>query len=327
MENKKIMIYAELLHNEVLPVAYELLSKTRQIFPAADVEVAMVALGNGLDSAVAELKASGADRVYRLESPLLEVFHIDYFEAALLAAIEQFAPDILLIPATAQGEELAPTLGLTLKTGVAAHCVDLQVINGNYAQLTPAFGGKVISEIYTPDTRPQITSVKPGAFTALPQAERQASVEVLDMQALAELETAIRVLAVEERPAQGRQLEDAEIVLCGGMGIGNQENWDQLEALAAAMGGATGYTRSVVDCEWVADESRMIGTSGKSVKPKVYIGVGISGATHHVCGIKDAGVVISINSDAEADVFAVSDYKVVADGMQIVSALQELVAK
>ena len=324
MDNKKIMIYAELLHNEVQPVTYELLSQVRCIFPQPDVTVALAVMGDQIDCAVGELSGSGADVIYSMCSPLLDIFHIDYFEAALFKAVEDFDPDILLTPATAQGEELAPTLGITLRTGVAAHCVDLQVIDGNFVQLTPAFGGKVISEIYTPHTRPQIASVKPGTFCAEELAPKAAEIRPLDMGFLCGLETGIRVLGLEETPLTGRQLEAADIVICGGYGVGNAENWQQLERLADKLGGATGYTRSVVDCGWVNDESRMIGTSGKTIKPKVYLGIGISGATHHVCGMKDAGVVISVNNDAEADVFAVSNYKVVADGMAIISALNEL---
>jgi electron transfer flavoprotein alpha subunit len=124
---------------------------------------------------------------------------------------------------------------------------------------------------------------------------------------------------IEQRTFEGVPLEKAPVVICGGFGVGSPENWRQIEKLAGLLGGAAGCTRPVVDQGWVEDERQMIGTSGKTVRPKVYIGSGISGATHHVCGMKDSGVIISINMDKDAEIFGVSDFKIIADGASVIS--------
>ena len=326
MSNRRILIYAELKGGQMQPSSLELLSKAREVFPEKEVKVAFVAAGDGITDAVEALSKAGADAVYSMESEKLRIFNLDYAAAAVLEAVGKFDPDILLIAASTFGEELAPTLGVKLKTGVAAHCVDLkEAEDGTFVQLVPAFGGKVIGEILIPRTRPQIASVKPGMFDIVKQEQRNCSIEQLDHEALDKCPSKIQALRVVERKPEGMPLERAELVVCGGFGTGSQENWDNLEKLAELLGGAAGSTRPVIDEGWVPNEQRMIGTSGKTVRPKVYLGAGVSGATHHVCGMKDSGVVININRDENAEIFHVSDYKAVADGAAVIKELIALI--
>ncbi|HWQ77189.1 MAG TPA: electron transfer flavoprotein subunit alpha/FixB family protein [Anaerovoracaceae bacterium] len=322
MKNKKILIYAELKNSRVQNSSLELLTKARQIFREDGTEIAFTVAGDDVGEAVKELSASGADAVYVIESGLLKIFNIDYYSAALMNAVKEFAPDVLLISATTFGEELAPTLGVKLKTGAAAHCVDLKVNEeGNFIQMVPAFGGKVIGEIMITKAKPQIASVKPGMFSAEKQEARDCRVVWMDGGAVETCPSKIRAIKVSEREPDSLPLENAEVVICGGVGVGSKENWDDVITLARLLGGAAGNTRPAVDEGWVDDEQNMIGTSGKTLRPKVYVGVGVSGATHHVCGMKDSGVVISVNSDLNAEIFKVSDYKAVADGPAVVKEL------
>jgi electron transfer flavoprotein alpha subunit len=173
MENQRILIYAELNGGRVESSYFELLSKAGELFPSGGAEVAAVILGSGTENAIGELSGSGADFVYGMDDEKLRLFHIDYYAEAVLQAVKEFDADILLIPASSYGEELAPTLGVKLKTGVAAHCMDITVADdGQFIQMVPAFGGKVICEIFTPNTRPRIASVKPGMFPAIRQPAR-----------------------------------------------------------------------------------------------------------------------------------------------------------
>ncbi|MGI6721900.1 MAG: electron transfer flavoprotein subunit alpha/FixB family protein [Anaerovoracaceae bacterium] len=321
MENKNILIYAELGAEKLDPSCYELLSKSRSLF-GDDAQLAVAVLGCGVEGAAHEAAAAGADLVFKLDDEKLAVYNVDYYSAALEEINELFQPHVILMTAGSTGEELAPTMGLRLNTGVAAHCVDLCLDDeGQLVQMVPAFGGKVIGEIYTPDSIPQIASVKPGTFNAEPLPQREAEIVTVSGRRLEDTDSAIRAISVQKKEAGSMPIEKAPVIVCGGFGVGSEENWQQLEKLAHLLGGTTGCTRPALDSGWTDDEQKMIGTSGKNVRPKVYIGSGVSGATHHVCGMKDSGVIISINNDEEAEMFKSSDYKVVADGAKIISAL------
>ncbi len=326
MKKKKILIYGELEKGNLHSVFFELLSKAKEIFTDEDVYFGAVVLGNNIDSAATEAKNSGIDAVYTLDDQRLAVFQPDYFREALAAAVYEFEPDLFLIGATYAGEELAPALGIRLKTGVAAHCTDLRLTeDSDLAQMVPAFGGKVIGEIFTPNTRPQIASIKPGMFLSVPQKARDSVHYILNNSLLDAVPERIRIRGVNKKEISKMPVEKAEIVICGGYGIGSMENWNALEQLAEKLGGAVACTRPAIDAGWMEDEGSMIGTSGKSIRPKVYIGIGISGATHHVCGMKNAGLIVNINSDLNAESFDVSDYKVIGDGNLIVkNMLNEL---
>ena len=247
-------------------------------------------------------------------------------------------PDVLLMGATALGESVAPILGVRLGTGVAAHCVDIRTNDeGRIGYMVPAFGGKVIGEIFIPDAepgKPAIATVKPGMFEdcALPEKGEASSdckgeaaglCKFIDGDAMAaDIEKGgFRMISATPRETAGSDIAKAQVILCGGFGIGSSENWEKLVQIADKLGGAAGCTRPVVDMEWGPDEYSMIGTSGRTVKPKVYVGFGISGAAHHVCGIQDAGVIISINNDKEAEVFKVSDYCGTYDAGQVIDEL------
>ena len=310
MANKKVMVYAELENGVVQGSALELMSKARDLFTDSDMEFAYVTAGD--------------NKVYVCENAKLNMFNVDYYTAAVSEAIKAFDPDVVLMPASTYGEELSPTVALKFKTAGAAHCVDLTLReDGSFVSMVPAFGGKVIGEILIPNTRPQISSIKPGLFSAGELPDLGAEVVTIDGAVIDNTPSKIKAISIEEKAPEGIPVEKAEIIICGGFGIGSQENWDKLEVLADKVGGTTGCTRPVVDEGWVPDDQKMIGTSGKGVRPKIYVGFGISGAAHHLCGMKDAGLIITVNQDKEAPIFGASDYAVVADDMAIVDALIE----
>lgn len=248
----------------------------------------------------------------------------------LQKTVAEERPDVLLMGATALGEEIAPAMGIRLGTGVAAHCVDMELrYDGEVVFLIPAFGGRVIGEIMIPDVqpgRPAIATVKPDIFSAdaalVSEINKNNRLRVIDLEPAGE-HRGFQLTGRQPRPRAAVDIGKAELILCGGAGLGSPETWQRLENLAKALGGAAGCTRPVVDAGWGPDESSMIGTSGRSVRPKVYIGFGISGAAHHLCGIKDADVIISINKDKKADIFNASDHKGVFNAEDVLSALEE----
>lgn len=323
MLKDKAMIFAEIHNGETASVFQELLSKAQELTTG---EIACVALGSGIGPALSALEKSGVDRIYALDDPRLSVYHPDYFSAALMDAVRRFDPRILMIGATSMGEELAPTLGIRLDTGVAAHCMDVVLTEDDrLAQLVPAFGGKVIGEIFTPAHNPKIISIKSGILQAKALEAKTCVTEKLDASIL-DFSSPISVQSVSCDVPGGKLIEKADFVACSGYGMPSRESWDKMNALSERLDGACGYTRPVIEFGFVDGERNMVGTSGKSIRPKVYLGLGISGSTHHVCGMKDAGVIIAVNTDPAAEIFQVCDYKIVGDGEKILDALLEELA-
>lgn len=319
-----IWVVAEQMPGRLAPVSLEILGQAgRLASEAGGREVAALLLGHGVGAFAEELLAFGADKVHLVEDPRLELYQNDTYGAVLSKLILRERPDVVLFGASAVGEELAPTVAARLDTGLGAHCTNLGMRpDGTLTMGVLGFGGRVHTEMFCPSMRPQMASVKPGMFQPPPRSETGGKVVREDGAALlSDVEIRLRTVKVVREEPEGMPLEQAEVVVAGGWGVGGKENWRILTELARELSGAVGCTRPALDEGWTAGEHTMIGTSGKTVRPKVYIGVGISGSSHHTVGIKDAGVIISVNSDPRAPVFECSDYRVVADFRKILSPL------
>jgi electron transfer flavoprotein alpha subunit len=252
----------------------------------------------------------------------MEPYRLMPYVSVLAAAGRQHEPDILLFGATAMGMELAPRLAARLGTGLSAHCIDLRMAeNGNLLQVVPGWGGGVLATIECPERRPQMATVMPGAFRKPEPLAQSGDVVALDIGDDLDL-SGPSVLETRREERVGVPLEAADVVVAGGWGIGTPDGWNLVEGLAAELGGAVGATRPPVDEGW-AREEQMIGQSGRTIRPRLYIGLGISGMMHHVVGMDESGEVIAINTDPKAAIFDVSDVAVVGDYRQIVPALIE----
>lgn len=324
---KDILIYAEIIDGKVTDNALELIGEARRLtslLPDGG-QVISVVMGKAVRQHADLLAAYGAERVVIFENDILEHYRNDLYGEALTAVIRKCSPEIVLIGSSYRGSEIAPTVAAKLRTGLAAHCTELKIDStGQFIQVVPAFGGKVLGDILTPGHRPKMASIKPGIMQKRPIEACSASIEefTTDIQGLG---NAIKFLDDERISTSGKPLHEAECIIGGGFGIGSKENWAVLEELATLLNGATGCTRPALDEGWTTGEQTMIGTSGVAVRPKVYINAGISGAAHHTCGMKDAGLVISINKDENAAIFGSSDIKIVADWKQILPILIEKV--
>ena len=243
--------------------------------------------------------------------------------------IRQEKAEVVLIEANVAGQKLAAALGIELETGVAAHIIDItENKNGELTFLIPSPEENKAEEIFVPGAgpdHPAIATVRAGTFEGDNLTAGAFEIVRCDWQARREKRHGFTCKGFEERQKQAADITKAEIIFCGGYGISSAETWNKIQMLADKYGGAAACTRPVVDAGWGADESQMIGTSGRSVRPKVYVGFGISGAAHHLCGIKDAEVIISINNDKNAEVFAASDYKGVFDAEAVIDELLKLV--
>jgi electron transfer flavoprotein alpha subunit len=330
--SKKIWIHAEAAGGRMVNAAFELLSKAHDLAGAmgGGTEVEATLIGSGLEQEARRLAEWGAKTIYLADDPDLRMYSPLTFVPILAELAAEHRPDIYLFGATATGSALGPAVAARLKTGMAAHCLDLRVNEDKkLVSLVPSFGGKVVGEILCPGGNPQMASVKPGIFTPKDPVPVPVRIEKLDASrwkkpgAPGDIQR-LKPLSVVRRPPRGLPLNEADVVVCGGFGIGTQENWQLLEKLAEYLGGAAACTRPAVDEGWTGEHS-MVGTSGQSIRPKVYIGFGISGATHHICGMNESGVVISVNRDAEAPIFEVSDVRIVADVNSILPLLTEAV--
>lgn len=317
LDCKDVWIFAEQKDGKINASFFELLSKGKELFESFEEKRNLVAiiLGNENSSAVEELTKSGVDAVFSVEHDKLSDYHPDYFAKVLYELAVAKKPEMILIAATSIGSELAPTVAAKLKTGLAAHCADIGIGDHNeVVAIIPAFGGKMLGEILIPTARPIMATVKPGVFEkhVLAPAEDviviQPEVAFLD-----NMESAITFVGQQAVEVTDTPIEEAEVVVCVGLGISSQENWEKANELAHVLKGSICYTRPVVDLGYIDNENAMIGTSGKMIRPKLYIGFGVSGSAHHICGMKDSGLVININTNEKAEIFNTSNYKVIGD--------------
>jgi electron transfer flavoprotein alpha subunit len=320
MAEPQIWVFIEQRQSVIHEVGLELLGKARELADPVGARVAALLLGAGVLPLADTLISFGADMVLVADHPALEPYRLLPYTQVLAEACRARQPDIMLFGATSLGVELAPRLAARLKTGLSAHCIDLQLdADGHLLQLVPGWGGGVLATIKTPEHRPQMATVRPGVMKKPQPAPRSGQVipltpgEDLDL-------SGPRVLEVHRQEPQELPLETAEVVVAGGFGVGGPEGWKRLEELARLLGGAVGATRPPVDEGW-ASEEQMIGQSGKTVRPRLYIGVGISGMSHHVVGMDEAEFVVAINTDPQAAIFEVADLAIVGDQREIIPLL------
>jgi electron transfer flavoprotein alpha subunit len=320
MEKPEIWVFLEQRDGVLHEVGLELLGKARELAGARRGKVAALLLGSGVVPLATQAIAHGADLVLMADHSALEPYRLLPYTAVLARAVREWQPSILLFGATAMGMELAPRLAARLETGLSAHCLDLQLdADGLLLQMVPGWGGGVVATIKCPAHRPQMATVMPGVMKKLEPARRVGRVINLPVDSDLDL-SGPQVLEVHREEPRAAPLETAEVVVAGGFGIGGREGWQLLEELAGLLGGAVGATRPPVDEGWAAEE-QMIGQSGKTVRPRLYIGVGISGMSHHVVGMEGSETVVAINSDPQAPLLALADIAVVGDYREILPPL------
>jgi electron transfer flavoprotein alpha subunit len=320
MRPQHIAVFIEQRNNVVLDVGLELLGKARQLADSSGGRVIAMLPGKNLENLAKALIPYGADTVLKADNPLLEPYRLLPYTAILEKACKIYDPDIFLFGATRMGMELAPRLAARLNTGLSAHCIDLELdADGKLLQMVPGWGGGVVATIKCPVHNPQMATIMPGVMKKLEPGPRPG--QVLDLPVEKEVNIpGPRVLEVHIEEPEGMPMEKADVVVAGGWGIGGPEGWKLLDELARLLCGAVGATRPPVDEGW-AVESQMIGQSGKTIRPRLYIGAGISGMTHHVVGMDESDCIVAINTNPKAAIFEVCDIAVVADYRKILPPL------
>ncbi len=323
---KGVLVFAEQRQGKVQPVTYELIGKGLELAGKLGEEVVVYLAGSNLDSEAADLLYYGVDRVYLYDHPALERFRIEPYTALMVDLVNQIKPNIILMGATPVGRSLAPRVAARLRTGLTADCTLLDVkSNGDLVQTRPAFGGDVMAQIITPRHRPQMATVR---YKVMPMAERVSTPHGEVVRCPVDeslLQSGIEILGFKPYEAVS-SITDAEVIVAAGRGIGKPEGLELLGELARLLGGAVGVTRPLVEQGW-ADYTKQIGMSGRTVRPKLYIACGISGAIQHVAGMRGSDVIFAINTDPNAPILDTAHYGLVGDLYEIVPALIEALQK
>jgi electron transfer flavoprotein alpha subunit len=323
---KHVWVFVEHDRGHVHPVSWELMGEARKLADKLQVDVAGVLLGGPdepLDSFAKEAYAYGADRCYIVRDPVLKGYRNEPFTKGLTDLVNKHQPEIMLLGATTMGRDLAGSVATTLGTGLTADCTELNIDGRALAATRPTFGGSLLCTIMTLAYRPQMATVRPRVMQ-MPRRDDTRSGEVVEM-ALGMVETDIVTKLLDFIPDANRNtvnLAYADVIVSGGKGLKNADNFQLVWELAKVLGAEVGATRAVVQAGW-AEAERQVGQTGKTVRPKLYIAAGISGAIQHRVGMESSDVIVAINTDPNAPIFDFAHYGIVGNAMQVLPVLTQ----
>jgi electron transfer flavoprotein alpha subunit len=320
----EIFVLVEHRKGEVREITYQMLHKADELCRELSHELTAILIG-GKDAVPLNDFAKRADRVIAVEDDRMKDFNADLYKETLRELIEARGPLLTLMAHSAYGMDLAPSLSIKTGYPLATDCVDIIIEDGRPKVLRQIYAGKLFSKVSFKNSRRYLITVREGAFPPDEGGERRG--EVTRQAPPSDLpESRKQFVAFEDAGAGEVDISQAELLVSVGRGIGEEENIARIKELAELMGGTLSCSRPVVDKNWLP-KHHQVGTSGKTVKPKVYLAFGISGAFQHIAGIASAGTVIAINKDKKAPIFRVADYGVTDDLFKIVDALKEKLAK
>jgi len=315
-----VWVFAEQRGGEVASVAYELLGVGRKLADELDTELSSVLFGAS-DTEAQELIRWGADKVYLSNAQIFERFNDEPYSELLSSLIREHKPEIVVAGATPIGRSFIPRVAAKLRTGLTADCTSLEIEKetGNLLQIRPAFGGNIMATILCPNSRPQMATVRPRVMKR-GQYDEGRTGEIIDVKADG-ISSRTRVLdTIKEASEISFNLQEAEIIVSGGRGLGDPKGFKLLQELAQLLDCAVGASRAAVDAGWIPYRHQ-VGQTGKTVCPKIYIACGISGAVQHLVGMQSSDIIVAINKNAEAPIFNVATYGIVGDLYEIVPLL------
>ncbi len=324
-EYQGVMIYGEAVEGKLAAITTELLGCGRKLADDLAQELSAVLAGSDISNLAQEAIAFGADKVYVVDDPLLKDYQTDSYVSVMEKVVKEVMPQILLLGQNSVGRDLAPRLAFRLDTAASLGCVELAIDPDSklMLQTKPIYGGNA-QAVFTCESFPQIATVRPKAMSPLePDTSRKGEVVAIEA-GLDPSAIRIKVLEKVKEEVEGIKLEDAEVVVSGGRGIGGAEGFKQLEELAKALKGAVGASRPPCDNEWVPAGAQ-IGLTGKIISPDLYIAVALSGASQHLSGCSGSKNIVAINKDAEANIFREAQFGVVGDWKKVLPAFTEKV--
>ena len=321
---KGVWVFAEQRQGELQKVALELLGKGREIADKLDVELTAVLLGSKIDAIASKLLAFGADKVIYADSELLAHYTTDGYSKVIVDLVLERKPAVFLVGASFIGRDLGPRISAKLGTGLTADCtgLDIDPENNNLLMTRPAFGGNLMATIVCGKHRPQMSTVRPGVFEKLAKDETRIAENKIQKFApvLQASDIRTKVLEIVKLAKDVVDIGEADIIVSGGRGIGSKEGFSILQELADVLDGTIAGSRASIEYGWI-DKALQVGQTGKTVRPVVYIAVGISGAIQHLAGMQDSDYIIAINKDEGAAIMKVADLALVGDYTKIVPEL------
>jgi len=321
-EYEGIWVHLQVEGDEVHEASLQMLGVARDIADRKKTHVAGMLIGHEVSKLAKEPIYYGADKIYVVDDERLRSYYAKTYAHIMVKLAKKYKPEAILIGGTMKGRELAPYVANSLRTGITADCTSFSVdpMTGDVIQIRPPFGAWMLAHIRTATRRPVMSTARPNVFSS-PKRDENRRGEIIREEVEDLPEPGIRL--IERLPIEKAEevpIEKSEILVSGGKGLGSREGFKLLEELASTMGGAISGSRKAVDAGWIPQE-KQVGQTGKTVKPKIYVAVGISGAAQHIFGMKEAKCVVCINTDSEAPIFENSDYGIVGDYRQVIPAL------
>lgn len=320
---KGIQVFAEQREGVVQNVAFELIGKARELADSIGEKVTAVLLGQNVATLSQELIAAGADRVLLVEHDLLKDYVTEQYAQAITHILNTYKPEIFLLGATTIGRDLGPRLSARMHTGLTADCTSLEINEDRNLLMTrPAFGGNLMATIICKEHRPQMSTVRPGVMRRKESdPSRKGEVEKVVVP-FDELKCRVRLVRKEREEKNLIDITEARVLVSGGRGVGTNDGFEKLNALATTLGAEVSSSRAMVDAG-IMSHDRQVGQTGKTVRPDLYLALGISGAIQHLAGMEESEYIIAINKDKFAPIFQVADLGLVGDLHKIVPILNE----
>lgn len=318
--DREVWVFVEQDAGKPAPVSLELIGKARELSARLGSRVVAIVCGDGVAKLADQIIHYGADHVVVADHPELSLYRTLPYARILIDLVRRRKPSILLFGATPVGRDLAPRVASACRAGLTADCTALRigdlesrgrVYRDLLFQIRPAFGGNVIATIVNPEMHPQMATVREGVMPMpQPDANRRGTIEQLTPT----FEAGDLVLRIRRREVRlpAVDLKNAQVIVAGGAGVGGPEGFALLRELAEVLGGQVGASRAAVDAGWISAEHQ-IGQTGCTVRPRLYIAAGISGAVQHLAGMDESNTIVAINTDPNAPIFRIAHYKIVGD--------------
>ncbi|MCU0595295.1 MAG: electron transfer flavoprotein subunit alpha/FixB family protein [Desulfobacterota bacterium] len=323
-EYRGCWVFVEQSHGKPVRVSLELLGKGKELAEKLGVQLTAIVLGDALGSLPQELIACGAERVLVADDPMLKEYRTEVYADIVAGAVIERKPEVLIVGATPIGRDLAPRLSFRLNAGCTADCTGLDIDQENrlFVSTRPAFGGNVVATIICPNHRPQMATVRPGVMP-LPEKDTARSGEVVPLKVqIKEEDIQVKILESVEAEGEGVAIEEAERVICVGMGGADAETFAMVRELAGLLYAEVGATRLAVETGLLTHDSQ-VGQTGKTIRPDLYMACGVSGAVQHTAGMTGSKLVIAINKDPKAEIFNYADFGIVGDLSKVLPAIIE----
>jgi electron transfer flavoprotein alpha subunit len=321
-EYRGVWVFVEHTEGKPAEVSWELLGVGGDLAKTRGVELCSVVIGDKVEHLCQEAFTYGASKVYLMDDPVFHYYRTESYYKAVCHLIEKYKPEIFLVGATGLGRDLAGAVATNLATGLTADCTGLAIDErGFLLQTRPAFGGNIMATILTERTRPQMSTVRPHVMTMPDKNVARKGEIVRESAPFKEQDFTTKVLEIiRDSRVDDVDVAAADIIVSGGRGMAGKENFQILQELADELSGVVACSRAVVEAGWMPVE-RQVGQTGKTVRPKIYIACGISGAIQHLVGMQSSDVIIAINRDKQAPIFEVATYGIVGDVFEIVPAI------